>query len=89
MAKSTKITIETESLLIMRGRTSRRAWCVRCAEQVEMISLDSTGVVSNLTPSELEEWLNSGDLHRSQTPEGANLVCLNSLLARMRNTKVG
>ena len=89
MARTTKITIETDSLLIMRGRTSRRAWCARCAEQAEMISLDSTGVVSNLTPPELEEWLNSGDLHRSQTPEGADLICLNSLLARMRNTKAG
>lgn len=89
MAKSTKITIESDSLLIMRGRTSRSAWCTRCAEEVEMIALENTGVVSNLTPEEVEKWLNSVDLHRSQTPEGTELICLNSLLARMRSTNAG
>ena len=86
MARSTKITIESDSLVVMRGRTSRRGWCTRCGEEAEMIALESTGVVSNLTPQELEEWLNSDDLHRSQTPEGTELICLNSLLARMRST---
>lgn len=47
-----------------------------------MIALESIAVLSNLLPRELDEWLNSGDLHRSQTPEGAELICLNSLLAR-------
>lgn len=89
MAKSTKITIESESLLIMKGRTSRRAWCSQCAEEVEMIALENTGVVSNLTLEELREWLSSDDLHRSQTPEGTALICLNSLLARMRSTNTG
>ena len=35
MAKQTKITIETDSLLILRGRSSVRAWCPRCAAEVE------------------------------------------------------
>lgn len=89
MARSTKITIESDSLLMMRGRTSRRAWCTQCAEDAEMIALESTRVDSNLTPQEMAEWLNSGDLHRSQTPEGEHLICLNSLLARMRSTNAG
>lgn len=54
-----------------------------------MIALDCTGVVSNLTPEQLQEWLNSDDLHRSQTPEGTELICMNSLLARMRSTNAG
>ena len=55
----------------------------------EAIALDSTGVLSNLPPHELEEWLNSGDLHRLQMPGGTELICLNSLLARLgsRQTK--
>lgn len=89
MAKSTRITIEANSLLIVRGSTSSRSWCARCAEEAEMIALDSTGVLPNLLPHELEEWLNSGDLHRLQTPGGTELICLNSLLARLgrRQTK--
>jgi hypothetical protein len=52
-----------------------------------MIALESIGVISNLDQPALEEWLNSGELHRSQTSDGSVLVCLNSLLARVQNTK--
>ena len=87
MAKQTKITIETDSLLILRGRNSRRAWCPRCAAEAEMIALERRGVISNLEQPALEEWLNSGELHRSQAADGSTLICLNSLLARVQKTK--
>jgi hypothetical protein len=81
MAKLTKITIESDSLLILRGRSSPRAWCPLCGADTEMIALENVGVVSNLDRPALEAWLNSGDLHRSRAHDGSALVCLNSLLA--------
>ena len=87
MAKQTKITIETDSLLIFRGRNSTRAWCSQCAAEVEVIALEDTGVVSNLERPALEEWLNSVELHRSLAADGSTLICLNSLLARVQNTR--
>jgi hypothetical protein len=87
MAKHMKITIETESLFILQGRSSRRAWCPRCAAEGEMIALENAGVISNLEQPALEEWLNSGQLHRSQAIDGSTLICLNSLLARVQNKK--
>jgi hypothetical protein len=87
MAKQTKITIETESLLVLRGRTPLRAWCPQCAAQTEMIPLEGIGVVSNLAPSEVEAWLECEDIHRSQTHDGAQLICMNSLLKRVQRTK--
>jgi hypothetical protein len=87
MAKQTKITIETDSLLILRGRTSVCAWCPRCAAEVEMIAMKDVGVISNLDPHALEEWLHSEELHRLQAPDGSALTCLNSLLARVQKTK--
>jgi hypothetical protein len=86
MAKQTRITIETDSLLILRSRSSRRAWCPRCAAEVETIALENAGVVSNLEPPALEEWLNSGELHRLQATDGSTLTCLNSLLAGVQRT---
>ena len=86
MAKQTRITIETDSLLILRGRSSLRAWCPRCAAEVEMIALEDTGVISNLERPELDQWLNSGELHRLQATDGSSLMCLNSLLARVQKT---
>jgi hypothetical protein len=87
MAKQTRIPIETDSLLILRGRNTSRAWCPLCAAEGEMIALENLGIISNLDRPALEEWLNSGELHRSQAADGSELICLDSLLARVRNTK--
>lgn len=87
MAKQTKITFETDSLLILRGRSSARAWCPQCQADAEMIAMNHVGVISNLEGPAVEEWLNSGELHRSQAADGSSLICLNSLLARVQNPK--
>jgi len=87
MAKQTKITITTDSLLLFRGRSSTRARCRLCNGESEMIALESLQVISNLDRHALEEWVNSGELHRLQGEDGSTLVCLSSLLARVRNTK--
>lgn len=87
MTRQTTITIETDSLLILRGRSSIRAWCPRCAAEVEMITLDHAGVISNLDQTQLQEWLESEELHRLKAADGSSLACLPSLLARMQNPK--
>ena len=85
MAKRMKITIETDSLLIVQGRNSRRAWCPLCAAEGEMIALVSAEAISDLERTVIEEWLQSEELHRLQATDGSTLICLNSLLARVRN----
>jgi hypothetical protein len=87
MAKQTKITIETDSLLILRGRSTSRTWCPLCAAEGEMIALENLGILSNLDRPAVEEWLNSGKLHRAQAADGSELICLDSLLAHLRNPK--
>ena len=87
MAKLTKITIETDSLLIVRGRSSKRAWCHLCASDREMIAIDRIGVNSKLDQPAVQEWLNSGELHRVQAADGSTLICLNSLLTRVQNPR--
>jgi hypothetical protein len=87
MAKQTKITIETNSLLVLRGRTPIRSWCPQCAAEGEMIPIEGVGVISNLAPAEVQEWLESETIHRSQAADGAQLICLNSLLKQVQKTK--
>lgn len=87
MAKQTKITIETLSLLMLQGRISRRAWCPQCGAEREVLALGETRVISNLESLEVRELLNSSGLHRWQTADRSELICLNSLLAIVRNTK--
>jgi len=86
MAKHTKITIETDSLLVLRGRKALRAWCPQCAAESEMIPLGGIEVISNLSPAEVEIWLESEAIHRSQPTNGTSLICLNSLLKRVQKT---
>ncbi|MBV9265162.1 MAG: hypothetical protein JO061_03235 [Acidobacteriaceae bacterium] len=87
MAKQTRITMETLSLLSLQGRILRRAWCPQCGAESEVITLDDVGVISTLERPEVQEWFKSSGLHHSQTVDGAESICLNSLLARVRNTK--
>ena len=87
MAKKMKITIETNSLLVLRGRSALRARCPQCSAKAEMIPLEGVGLISNLTPTEVEAWLESETIHCSLGADGAQLICLNSLLKRVQNTK--
>lgn len=87
MAKRTRITIETDSLLVLRGGRALRAWCPQCADESEMVPFEGVKVISNLTPAEVEGWLESEAIHRSQAADGTSLICLNSLLKRVPITK--
>ena len=87
MTKQTRITIETDSVLLLRGPGSTRARCPFCGAESEMIAPENLQVISNLDRPTVEEWINSSELHRLQAEDGSALICLNSLLARLQNTK--
>jgi hypothetical protein len=87
LGKETKITIETDSLLIVRGRNFQRTWCPACAAEVESIAMERTGVISNLEQDTLEEWINSEELHRLTTADGSEQICLNSLVAQVQKSQ--
>lgn len=80
MTKQQTITVETSSLLIVRGTGSIRAWCSRCGQEAEMVALGNVGVISNLDQDTVENWINAEDLHHSKAADGSPVVCLNSLL---------
>jgi hypothetical protein len=84
MAKRTTITVETDSLLVLRGRKPQRAWCPQCLAEGDMIPMNEVGVISNLLPQEVEAWIQSDELHHIQTADGVHLICLNSMLKRIR-----
>ena len=84
MVRETKITIETDSLLIVRGRSARRAWCSVCSAEVESLAVGDAGAISNLDLAVLEKWLHCGNLHRLETTGESGQICLNSLVARVQ-----
>jgi len=88
MARQTKATYETESLLILQARSSNLRWCPACGAEGEMIALDNLSVVSNLEEAAVEQWLSSSALHRSIAPDGSTVICLNSLLTRVHTQQL-
>lgn len=81
MTKQTRITIQTDSLLLFQGRNSPRIHCPECNTESNMVALQNLQVISNLDRADLDDWINSGELHRVQVNDGSFLICLNSLLS--------
>ena len=81
--------MENDSLLVLRGRKLLWDWCPQCGAGAEMIALNDAAVVSNLSPEEVQAWLESSDLHKTKAADGTVLICLNSMLTRVRRTGAG
>ena len=87
MGKLTKIRIETDSLMVLKGRASMHAWCPQCQTEGEMLPLEGIAIVTNLARSETQEWIESDELHHVESQDGGVLICLNSMLKRMQSTR--
>ncbi len=80
MLKRTEITIETERYLVIgqhRAMTALR--CVRCNNNVTMLTVFETARVTGYATSSLYRLADSGELHFALTAEGQLLICPDSL----------
>jgi len=75
--KRTEITIETDRVLIIRRRRVLRAWCQECGHEVDMVDPREAEAITVVTGSALRD---CAQWHIAQSPDGAGLVCLDSLL---------
>ena len=80
MVKTTKITVETESVTIIRRAKAFVSWCPDCQAEVEVITLDSADTYEGLSVVQLERWLATEKLHVWQPASGPAQICLASLL---------
>ena len=78
--KTTRITIETETLLIIRRATVSSAWCPNCDAEVDVITLENDSLAEQITATQIQEWLATGKLHFWQIPNGPARLCVTSLL---------
>ena len=77
VVRTTKITIETEGLLVIRQARTVVSWCPGCEAEVDVVLLgeDTAQLLSGLP---------TGPLHIWSPPEGPVRICLPSL-ARAHN----
>lgn len=78
--KTTRITIETKTLIIVRRAKAALAWCPDCRAEVDVITLDNDRLAEPATAAQIHEWLGTGKLHLLQPPNGPAQICVTSLL---------
>jgi hypothetical protein len=84
--KRTEITVETEQILVIRNSRARRAWCVECGREVNVVTLNDAGALLGgeaRTPKLQAVLPGCGDgrgWHWSEAADGTLLICLESLM---------
>jgi hypothetical protein len=78
--RTTRITVETELLVVIRRAKAVLAWCPECLANVETITLDADSLAEPATAAQIQEWLATGKLHLWQPINGSAQICVTSLL---------
>jgi len=82
--KRTEITVQTDELLIIRrGDSSVRAWCMDCSAEVRMIPASEAVALAGIDMAGILKMVASGDVHWVQGGTCAPLICLKSLVAKL------
>ena len=76
---TTKITIETERLLVMSRRRNFGSWCPACVAFVQRLTIDEAAKVVHLDSLTVYRWVEAGTIHFAQTEAGVPLLCTVSL----------
>jgi hypothetical protein len=76
--RATRITVETETLVLVRRAKAVLAWCPDCRAEVDVIALDK--LTEPVTAAQIHEWFGANDLHFWQMAEGSVRICVKSIL---------
>ena len=82
--KRTQITFETDRILIIRRRTSARAWCPQCGREVDLVGLEEAGLLTGISRDALRRGVDSQIWHFTEAADKSVFICLNSLLESLR-----
>lgn len=78
--RTTRITVETDTFLVIRRAKATLAWCPECQAEGDVITLTSDSFADPATSAQVEQWLSIGKLHLWHDAEGAVQICVTSLL---------
>jgi hypothetical protein len=85
--KKTRITLESEQVLVIRRRGSTRRWCWECGREVDAVDVAQATALIRIHPLRLRECARNEGWHLIETAEGPSLVCLESLLKSSEGPK--
>ena len=78
--RTTRITVETDTLVVVRRARAVSAWCPECRAEVDVIALAGDSMAEAATAAQFQQWLDTGTLHIWQHPDGRAQICVTSLL---------
>lgn len=78
--KTTRITIETESLMVVRRGRTVVTWCPACCAQSEVMTLERDSLGDGIPSALFSDWLAAGRLHSWRSDSGPTQICMKSLL---------
>lgn len=78
-ARTTRITVEAETLVFIRRAKAILGWCPDCLADVEIIALDADSLADSATGAQIRQWLATGGLHHWSTAAETH-ICVRSLL---------
>ena len=74
-----EISVQTDRIVIIRRRRSRRVWCQRCGREVDAIAVQETMTLAGGEQLVLPRNPESGAWHIWTDEHGERVVCLESL----------
>lgn len=79
--RSVELTIEqTELTAVRAGSGQLSAWCDGCGRRSRFVTTEKATQISGGSLRETFRQIEAGTVHFKETPEGAVLVCLTSLV---------
>ncbi len=82
ITRTTKITIETEGVLVVRQGRTVITWCPECKAEVEAMLCDDAFLVQLLAG------IRAGSLHVWRSADSTTQICLPSVLQISQSSKV-
>lgn len=80
VVKTARITVETDTVMIVRQATTSRGWCPVCCAEADVVTLGQDSAADPSATTQIEEWVRTGQLHVWHQPDGPTQLCLASLL---------
>jgi len=79
-----RVTLETERVVVISRHTGLRGWCRECSAEIELVGLEEAAAISGLSQMTIFHHVESHQLHFIETLDGALLICLSSLMQKLK-----
>ena len=77
----TEIIVETHRILTIKNGSRRNlARCEECGKQAPMVTVDEAVTLCRVSSRAVYRWVESGQVHYTESPGGSLLVCPDSIL---------